>query len=122
MERRTDPRFEIFAQIQVKRGTVNYVMEVRNISRSGMFVSTGSLDRLPQFRVGQTMEADLFIPDELDNVRITGEIVRRVDSGPSGRQGFGVHFSDPPPAVREILDDLVSRAEQKSIIPPPLPS
>jgi hypothetical protein len=121
MERRIEPRVEIFAQIRVKRGTVAYVMDVRNISTSGMFVSTGSLDRFPWLLVGQPVEADLFIPDELDNLKIEGEIVRLVGSGPLEKQGFGMRFANIDPAVVDTLDGLVLRARQKSIIPPPLP-
>ncbi|HUT79081.1 MAG TPA: PilZ domain-containing protein [Polyangia bacterium] len=121
MERRTEPRFDVFAQIRVRRGTVNYVMDVRNISRSGMFVATGSLECQPWFRVGQFVEVDLFIHEELENVRLDGEIVRLVESGTKEKQGFGVRFSELAPAVREVLDDLISRAQQKSVTPPPLP-
>jgi Tfp pilus assembly protein PilZ len=122
VERRADPRYEILAQIRVKRGTVNYVLEVRNISRSGMFVATGSLDRFPWFRVGQSVEVDLFILDELENLRLAGDIVRLVDSGPDDRQGFGVRFDELEAEARSVLDGLIFRAEQKSIVPPPFPA
>lgn len=120
-ERRTDFRVEILAQVRVMKGAVSYVMDVRNISTSGMFVATGSLDRFPWLRTGQPVEASLFVADELDNLKVDGEIVRLVGSGPADKQGFGVRFSALDDGAASILSDLVHRARQKSIIPPPLP-
>jgi hypothetical protein len=121
VERRADFRVEVLAQVRVMKGAVSYVMDVRNISTSGMFVATGSLDRFPWLRAGQPVEANLFVADELDNLRIEGEIVRLVGFGPADKQGFGVRFSDLDGEAAKTLHDLVHRARQKSIIPPPLP-
>lgn len=122
MERRAEPRFDVFAQIRVMCGTVNYLMNVRNISCSGMFVATGGgTGTPPGLQVGQPVDADLFIPDIVDNLRVEGEIMRLVDFGPTEKQGFGVRFFDLSADVLELLEDLVFRARQKSIIPPPLP-
>jgi c-di-GMP-binding flagellar brake protein YcgR len=121
VERRTSPRYEIFAQIRVRRGRVNYVLDVRNISLTGMFVASESLLSLPAFRVGQILEADLFDPERLDNIRVSGRIVRLVEDAPPQKRGFGVQFSEMEAARRERLRDFVQRAAQRSIVPPPLP-
>jgi PilZ domain-containing protein len=120
-ERRRHPRFDILAQIRVKRGRVNYIMNVENVSVTGMFVSTAGLKKIPAFRIGQTLELDLFNPEILTNIRVQGKIVRFIDGKDSGYKGFGVQFIELDDNVRSRLDTLVDLAVQGSIHPPPLP-
>jgi hypothetical protein len=93
-ERRKHPRYDIIAQIRVKRGRINYIMSVKDLSISGIFVATDRIKELTAFRVDQELEMDLFVPDILDNVRVHGRIVRIQDQGADGDSGFGVRFAN----------------------------
>lgn len=121
VERRRNERYDILAQIRVKRGRVNYIMDVKNLSLSGAFVSSDSIKQFPWFRIGQELEMDLFGAEDLDNIRVEGQIVRVVDSGPSAEQGFGVEFTS-------LIDDAYGKIKtilnnRGSLLPgpPPLP-
>jgi hypothetical protein len=120
-ERRQHPRYDILAQIRVKRGKVNYIMDVRNLSLSGMFVASNNIKKLPWFKLGQELEMDLFATEELENVKVSGTIVRIVNEGESDDLGFGVAFSTLELSELEGLDRLVSWAKETDITPPPLP-
>lgn len=121
-ERRVAPRYEIMAQVRVKRGRINYVLDVRNISISGVFVSTEGLDKKNQFRVGQDLDMVLFEPGQLDQLQVNGRVVRIVlGDGEVAESGVGVQFVDPSPEVRAVLEQVVDRAAEDSLRPPPLP-
>jgi hypothetical protein len=120
-DRRRHPRYDIAAQIRVRYGRVNYVMEVGNISLSGAFVRCDDLERLPQFRIGQELDLDVFEFENLDNVSLRGRIVRIVESGGALRPGFGVQFVNPTPETYDKLFGLVECACRLSAEPPPLP-
>ncbi len=108
------------AQIRVKRGRVNYIMHVKNVSQSGLFIATDSLKQMRWFHVDQELEMDLFTAEDLDNIRVTGQIVRIADHD-DGEMGFGVQFSLVDEEVRLKLQYLIDHAIQGSVKPPPLP-
>jgi len=120
-ERRGHPRYDVMAQIRVKRGRTNYIMDVKNISISGMFVESESIKNMPWFRVDQELEMDIFTTEDLDNVRLKGRIARIIDSGEKENDGFGVEFEEPEPEVLKQLAGIVERSSRKSLHPPPLP-
>jgi len=109
------------AQIRVKRGHVNYIMEVGNISTGGLYISTTGANKLPWFRVGQELELDVFTTDELENLRVRGRIVRMVQDEEAGVVGFGVEFVRPDEQTRESIRGLVDQVAGGSYHPPPLP-
>jgi hypothetical protein len=121
VERRRHPRYEIAAQIRVKRGHVNYIMDVANISLSGAFIRCDDLDRLPQFRLGQEVDLDLFNYEDLDNIGLQARIVRIVGEDGPGHPGFGVQFINLSHETYNTLFGLVSLAARMSAEPPPLP-
>ena len=121
MEKRNFPRFEVMAQIRVKRGRVNYIMDVRNVSLSGLFITSDSIKQMPWFRIDQELEMDIFATEELENIRINGIIVRITDSGDDGQAGFGVEFISVSDDVREKLSLFVDDMAAESVLPPPLP-
>ncbi|MCP4675264.1 MAG: PilZ domain-containing protein [Deltaproteobacteria bacterium] len=121
IERRTFPRYDVMAQIRVKRGRVNYIMDVKNVSLSGLFVTSDSVKQMPWFRVGQELEMDVFTTEDLVNVRINGHIVRVTDSDDEGQAGFGVEFTSLPDKDKEKLSLFVEDMAVESIHPPPLP-
>ncbi len=121
VERRGHPRYDIMAQIRVKRGRVNYIMDVKNVSLSGMLVESEAIKQMPWFRIGQELEMDIFTTEELVNVRVNGRIARIVEADGSKPAGFGVEFSELGDQEKERIALLVDLAEKQSIHPPPLP-
>ena len=121
MERRKDPRYDIVAQIRVKRGRVNYLMDVRNISMSGAFISSDNVSEFSWAREGTQMAFNLFDLEDLKSVEVKASIVRVIGSGDAGRQGFGVRFEDLDPVQKQRLFEMVAYASTQSIHPPPLP-
>lgn len=122
-ERRRHQRYEIMAHVRVKRGTINYVLDVTNISLSGVFVSTLGLSRAGQFSVGQSLELNLFLADVAKNVRVLGRIVRLVDRDAPPARGFGVEFVDMDEEAKLGIGLLVETARTSDIPrPPPLPA
>ncbi|MDD5307671.1 MAG: PilZ domain-containing protein [Deltaproteobacteria bacterium] len=120
-DRRRHPRYDIMAQVRVLRGTVNYILDVSNISVVGLFVSTAGLPRMPWFRAGQRIELDVFTPEELENIRVFGRIVRLEEGVDGASRGFGVQFVDVDKDTQIKIDRLVELAKVHSIQPPPLP-
>ena len=59
-ERRRHKRYDILAQMRVKRDDNTYILSVENISRSGIFVSTEPSDEFPGFALDQELEMTLF--------------------------------------------------------------
>ena len=121
MERRGFPRYDVMAQIRVKRGRVNYIMDVKNVSLSGLFVTSDSIKQMPWFRIGQELEMDVFTTEELENIRVSGRIARITDSDVEGQAGFGVEFTSLTDDAREKLSMFVEDMAVESIHPPPLP-
>jgi len=119
-ERRRYPRYEIIAQVTVRSGSENYLMDVGNISRSGVFISADNLDNVPFFREGQELEMDLFTTEHLENVKVKGRIVRFEYGSDGVVKGFGVEFARVTAQDNKALLRLVNLATE-SIHPPPLP-
>ncbi|MBX3275897.1 MAG: PilZ domain-containing protein [Sandaracinaceae bacterium] len=120
IERRRHARFEVMAQVRVKRGRNAYVLDVLNVSESGALVDLGSLERPFWLARGRLVEMILFLP--LDDVALApitawAEIVR-VDAAPSSIR-FAVTFRDPSGAIAPAIRHLVEVATPR---PPPLPS
>ena len=120
-ERRRHPRYEIAAQVRVKYGRVNYILEVSNISLSGAFIRCDNLQQYPWFRVGQEVDLDIFDFENLDNIGVQGEIVRLVGGDGPGKPGFGVQFVNLTVDAYDRLFGLVTLAKRLSAEPPPLP-
>ena len=122
LERRGHQRYDIMAHVRVKHGTVNYILDVTNVSLSGVFVSTIGLPRAGQFSAGQTIELNLFLSDVAENVRVFGRIVRMVDRDDPPARGFGVEFVDANDEARRGIALLVEAARSSvTPQPPPLP-
>ena len=115
-ERRRSPRIEIFAQAEVV-GQEIYIMEVRNISASGVFLE-GPPDEYPDLTPGIELNLAIFANEEDTgqddpdaNVVCHARIVR-VDAGESGQRppGFGATIDPVDDENRERLMQLLSRA------------
>jgi hypothetical protein len=121
-ERRRHQRYDIMAHVRVKHGTVNYVLDVTNISLSGLFVSTLGLPRTLQFAAGQSIELNLFFAEVAENVRVFGRIVRMVEREDPPARGFGVEFVDVDEEAKLGIALLVETARSSEVPrPPPLP-
>jgi Tfp pilus assembly protein PilZ len=120
-EKRQHPRYEIMAQIRVKRGRTNYIMDVRNVCLSGLFVSSENIKQMPWFREGQELEMDLFTQESLENVRVKGRIVWIIAEGSTEKLGFGVTFTDMNIETNEYLETFIKRTSEELVLPPPLP-
>lgn len=120
-EKRIAQRFEVMAQIRVKRGRINYIMQARNLSRSGIYISTDSFKQLSWVREEQELEMDLFSSEHLENIRLNGFIVRVNRNGNSEQLGFAVSFTAIPSAEDKKLSHLIELAASGAVRPPPLP-
>lgn len=131
-ERRIAPRFDLMAQVRVKRGSVDYLMDLTNISMSGALVDMGTL-RIPGWvKKGRVVEIGIIHPIDLDAITVLGEIVR-VDKG--AKSSFAVQFVDVDADTRDGLERLHRAAiepvaEEPKVVsvppparkrPPPLP-
>ncbi len=122
IERRLHPRYELMAQVRVKRGTVDYVMEMVNISRGGALFSMGTLKRPPWVEASRVTEISIVHPVELDAIEVKGEIVR-VTSSPKDTL-VAVRFVELTAGVQAQVDRLVELAAETAPPakgPPPLP-
>jgi hypothetical protein len=122
-ERRRHQRYDIMAHVRVKHGTINYVLDVTNISLSGLFVSTLGLPRAGQFSAGQSIELNLFLSDVAENIRVLGRIARMVDRDDPQARGFGAEFVEMDEKARLGVSLLVEAARSSEVPrPPPLPN
>jgi hypothetical protein len=117
-ERRRHTRYELMAQVRVRRGSVDYVLELVNISRSGALVSLGSLQEPRWLSIGRTVELSIIHPEALDTVDLTGRVVR-IEEG--ARLAFAVEFDPPQPAEAAALDRLLAHALESTRPPPVRP-
>jgi Tfp pilus assembly protein PilZ len=121
-DRRRHTRYDILAQLRIKKDDTVYIMPVENVSRSGVFVSSDIPEELPLFALNQELEMNLFTIEGLENIRVVGRIVRITqDEETMENRGFGIEFSFMTEAARKQLYSLVALAREESIHPPPLP-
>jgi len=120
-DRRRHPRFEILAQVRFRRAATIHVLDVGNMSLSGLFVRTPDEKMLRKVQVGETLELDLFTQEELENVRVTARVVRIVAEGPATVWGFGMEFCGLVADATAAIERFVARAAVPSESPPPPP-
>ena len=118
VERRRHPRFDLLAQIRVKRGSVTYVLELRNISESGALVHTGTLKTPTWLRPLRDVELNILNPEDLEPVHAKGKVVRvsKVEDGTL----FAVQFEEIDDSTRVGITNLMNLGEAQ-VVPPPLP-
>ncbi len=118
-DRRTAPRYELMAQVRVKRGNADYVLSVLNISRSGALLDSSGIDRPRWVKVGSKVRATLFLDSDLETVELTGTIVRVVEERDELR--FAIEYDPLDKETHAALDDIFERAGVEKAGPPPLP-
>ena len=118
-DRRSGPRYELMAQVQVKKKEINEIMEVKNISVTGVLISTTDRSQIDAFTIDGVVEIDIFSTQNLKNISIAGRIVRGQKSG--DEYTFGIEFINlNNKKIREITE-LVELAYRMSGQPPLLP-
>jgi c-di-GMP-binding flagellar brake protein YcgR len=117
-ERRRHPRFDLLAQVRVKRSQTDLLMELTNISRSGALVDMGTLPTPSWVDVGRVIEVSIVHPDSLDNIEVEARVVR-ISKDESGTL-LAVQFDDLEDDTQRKLDSLVEYA-RATPRPPPLP-
>jgi len=110
------------AQVRFQKAATTFVLDIGNISRSGMFVRTSSPLHLGNIRMGEELELDLFAPAELRNIRVRARVVRIVGEGEPQQWGFGVQFAALSPEIDAAVSHLVELAAAGRLRPPPLPT
>jgi hypothetical protein len=123
-ERRAHPRYELWAQVHVKNGSVDYLVELSNISMSGALVDLGTLKAPKWCTLGRAIEVEIIHPETLECVSLRAEIVRI--NGIGLQTTLGVEFKNPDAKVKDGLRRLLDaarapRAEEPRRQPPPLP-
>ena len=62
-DRRRHPRYDLFAQVYVKQAKTDYVLELRNISRSGVLVLLGTLPKPAWIDIDRRIELSIVNPE-----------------------------------------------------------
>jgi hypothetical protein len=123
-ERRLAPRYEVIAQANIASGDEAYLMTVRNISTTGMFLE-GNPSDYPDLKSGVEIEVTLSASDpsqgdeEVINVRCKGRVARIEAGRPPGAGGFGLTLELANRQDEARLRTLVGRL---SHLPPPRPA
>jgi hypothetical protein len=123
-ERRHAPRYEVIAQANVGSGDEAYLMPVRNISSSGLFLE-GNPAEHPELRPGADIEIVLSASapgaadDEVANVRCRARVAR-VEPSRAGRLGgFGLTIE---PASKDDAVRMRALLGRAAHVPPPRPA
>lgn len=95
-ERRVEPRYELMALISVRQADATFILKIRDISRSGVFVETESQPFLESLQIGSTVEMNLFQSGDLKNTRLEGLVVRVIPVRDQTPGGFAVGFQELP--------------------------
>ncbi len=119
-ERRRHPRYEVLAQVRVRRADTDYVLEVKNLSQSGALVELGDLARPTWVKVGRTLELTLFVPDEDESTDVSGTVRRVVEE--VGYAAFAVEFTALSDEAQKYLARLLGPDRPVRKQPPPLPT
>lgn len=112
-ERRVFPRYELLAQLSVRDGAVDHVLEILNLSRGGALVDLGSTARPRWLELHRAVEARLFDADGHVLLEAMGRVVRIAET--LEHRTFAIQFDT-------LLDEHVVRSALRAVgRPPPLP-
>jgi len=127
VERRRHPRYDLMAQVRVKRGQLDYVMDLVNISLGGALLHMGKLDRPGWLAVGRVLEIGIIHPIDYEPLQVDGTIVRLVEDedGTSVAVEFEGLSDEGSEGVAKLVKLAMDGASSKSSGaggPPPLPT
>lgn len=118
-ERRRHARYELMAHVRVVDGEVVHLLDIRNLSLSGMYLSTADAEPAAPIVAGQSVEMDIFDLKDLENIRVHGSVTRVSREG--DETGYGIVFTDLDGDAAIALGRLVELTRLASVVPPPLP-
>ena len=118
-DRRSGCRYELMAQIQVTKKDISEIMEVKNVSVSGVLVSTTDRSQITEFTIDSVVEMDIFSTQNLHNISVTGRIVRGQKTGEEF--DFGIEFINVDEQKLKEITELVETAYRLNGQPPLLP-
>lgn len=119
IERRRHERYDIMAQVRVKRGRIDTLCELVNVSVSGALVDLGSLDPPRWITQGRSLEVHVIHPVDLDTIELEATVVRVEQREDSTR--FACEFTDLGATERLALERLIALHAPAPVRPPPLP-
>jgi len=123
-ERRHAPRYEVIAQANVGSGDEAYLIPVRNISATGVFLEGNPAD-YPHLTAGVELELVLSASaagtadDEVINVRCRGRVARIEPGKPTRVGGFGLTME---PATKDEAVQMRALLGRLAHLPPPRPA
>lgn len=107
-------RYALMAQVRVRRSSIDYVLDVIDISLSGALIDLGELPRPKWLKVRQEVLLTLLLDDTQQELK--GEVVRIVEDLEGSR--FAVRYA-PSVALDPLRAALLKHGR---VLPPPLPS
>ena len=117
-EERAQPSCELLAQVRAPGGKKDYVLAVRDMSRSGALFELSDLCP-PWLSLGAEVEVTLVGEGEREAAEFRGPITRVVDHG--GRRGFAVQLEKPTRRCQKYFKRVISRGEPVRRVPRGLP-
>jgi len=123
-ERRRHARHTLLAQVHVRRGREDVVMELVNISLSGALFEMGRIERPRWLELSRELDIAITHPISYSLLLIKGK-VRRIVEEQEGT-GFAVEFEGLDEDTTRAISELVSIAAESNSPdtrrgPPPLP-
>jgi c-di-GMP-binding flagellar brake protein YcgR len=107
------------AQVRVTHADINDIMEVKNISVAGALIVTNDPEQNAKFRIDAEIEMEIFSTHNLNNVSVSGRVVRGEKQGNEYR--FGIAFMNLDNKKLREITELVEMAYRFSGQPPLLP-
>lgn len=107
-EKRTHPRAELLAQVQVAQDSEVYIMSTRNISRGGLFI-VGDPSEYPELISDMEVTLVIFAADDLSlkDVHAKAKIIRVEKGHGLLNSGFGLQFTTIEKDQIENLDQIL---------------
>ncbi len=96
------------AQVHVRRSEVDFVLDLGNISRSGVLVLLGSLEPPVWMELDRHVELGIMGIEGYDDLTVRGKIAR-IHRGGDG-VGFAVHFDRQDDETRRAVQCMVELA------------
>ncbi|MBN4050353.1 PilZ domain-containing protein [Desulfobulbus sp. AH-315-M07] len=109
--RRRHERFELMAQVRATRGRVDYILELTNISLSGVLLHLGTLETPPWVGKDRMVEVSVINPKDLESVDLRGRIMR-VAADDEGGISFAIQFEGLDAQATAGLERLIAVAQR----------
>ncbi|MEM9691695.1 MAG: PilZ domain-containing protein [Myxococcota bacterium] len=111
-ERRRHERVDLMAQVRVKRGRIDTLTELVNLSESGALIDWGSLKVPSWVAIGREVEVHIIHPATLSSIELKAKVVRVAQDDTTTR--FAVEFEKLDAFLRYALADLLQLAKEET--------